>query len=156
MLNSKRKLVECNKNSTLIKHRGYKRVFWLIIAKSRIYLHYSHCSKLFRELRKESEFRQRCCPNSTKVWERKREKILNFGNGITEIPADQETNCGNAIAEIGEKKICGNCGNAIAENGRKKKNSGCWNHMWGIKKKSVTSTIFLQYFHNKSQVISYY
>ena len=31
----------------------------------------------------------------------------------------KETNCGNAIAEIGEeKKICGNCGNAIAENGR--------------------------------------
>ena len=104
MLNSKRKLVECNKNSTLIKHRGYKRVFWLIIAKSRIYLHYSHCSKLFRELRKESEFRQRCCRNSTKVWERKREKILNFGNGIIEIPADQETNCGNAIAENGRKK----------------------------------------------------
>ena len=28
--------------------------------------------------------------------------------------------CGNAIAEIGGKKICGNGGNAIAENGRKK------------------------------------
>ena len=26
----------------------------------------------------------------------------------------------------------------------------------GIKKKSATSTIFLQHFHNKSQVISYY
>ena len=36
-------------------------------------------------------------------------------------PADRETNCGNAIAEIGEKKNCGNCGNAIAKNGRKKK-----------------------------------
>ena len=105
MLNSKRKLVECNKNSTLIKHRGYKRVFWLIIAKSRIYLHYSHCLKLFRELRKESEFRQRCCRNSTKVWERKREKILNFGNGIIEIPADREINCGNTIAEIGKKNF---------------------------------------------------
>ena len=31
-------------------------VFWLNIAKFGIYLHYSHCSKLFRELRKESEF----------------------------------------------------------------------------------------------------
>ena len=30
-----------------------------------------------------------------------------------------ETNCGNAIAEIGEKK---NCDNVIAENGRKKIN----------------------------------
>ena len=156
MLNSKRKLVECNKNSTLIKHRSYKRVFWLIIAKSRIYLHYSHCLKLFRELRKESEFRQRCCRNSTKVWERKREKILNFGNGIIEIPADRETNCGNAIAEIGKKKICGNCGNAIAENGRKKKIVVAEITCEELKKKSVMSTIFLQYFHNKSQVINYY
>ena len=44
------------------------------------------------------------------------EKILNFGNVITEIPTAQtsypsvccvlkkETNCGNAIAEIGEEK----------------------------------------------------
>ena len=68
-------------------------VFWLNIAKFGIYLHYSHCSKLFRELRKESEFWQRCYWNSTKVWERKRksrrDKILNFSNGITEIPAAQ-------------------------------------------------------------------
>ena len=31
-----------------------------------------------------------------------------------------QTNCGNAIAEIG-KKNCNNCGNDIAENGGKKK-----------------------------------
>ena len=79
------------------------------------------------------------------------EKKVNFGNNVAEIqqkyererekawerkfwilamaspkfllpkPADRETNCGNAIAEIGEKKNCGNCGNAIAKNGRKKK-----------------------------------
>ena len=118
------------------------RVFWLNIAKSGVYLRYRHCFKLFRELRKESEFQQRYCRNSTKVWERKRtsgrEKILNFGNHITKIPAVQtcwpsgcevlkvwstqrETNCGNAIAEIGGEKICGNYGIAIAENGRKKK-----------------------------------
>ena len=52
------------------------------------------------------------------------EKILNFGNHITEIPITQtcwsKTNCGNAIAEIGKKRICGNCGNAISKNGRKK------------------------------------
>ena len=28
--------------------------------------------------------------------------------------------------------------------------------IWGGIKKNVTSTIFLQFFHNKSQVISYY
>ena len=32
-----------------------------------------------------------------------------------------QTNCGNAIAEIGKKKFCNNCGNGIAENGGKKK-----------------------------------
>ena len=32
-----------------------------------------------------------------------------------------QTNCGNTIAEIGEKKNCNNCGNGIAENGEKKK-----------------------------------
>ena len=99
--------------------------FWLNIAKFGIYLRYRHCSKLFRELRKKSEFRQRCCRNSTKVWERnrksEREKILNFGNHITEILAVQtcwlKTNCGNVIVEIGGKNFCGN---AIAKNGRKK------------------------------------
>ena len=101
-------------------------VFLINIAKFGVYLHYRNCSKLFRELRKESKFRQRCCRNSTKVWERKRksgrEKILNFGNHITEIPVAQtcwlKTNCGNTIAEIRKKKFCGN---AIAENGKKKK-----------------------------------
>ena len=52
------------------------------------------------------------------VRERKsgREKILNFGNHITEIPADRnqlwQCHCRNR-----GKKICGN---VIAENGRKK------------------------------------
>ena len=64
-------------------------VFWLNIIKYGIYLHYKCCFKLFRKVRKDSEFRQRCCRNSTKVRERKkkseREKILNFDNHITEI-----------------------------------------------------------------------
>ena len=51
--------------------------------------------------------------------------------------------------------ICGNCGNAIAENGREKKIVVA--EIWGgVKKKCSTSTIFLQHFHNKLQVISYY
>ena len=51
-----------------------------------------------------------------------------------------------------EKKICfGNCGNAIAENGKKNYEICEW-----VKKKVVTYTIFLQYFHNKSHVINYY
>ena len=70
-------------------------------------------------------------------------KRVNFGNGVAEIQQKYErekkwerekwgilvitllkfllteTNCGNAIAEIEEKKNCGNYGNAITENWRK-------------------------------------
>ena len=63
--------------------------------------------------------------------------------------------CGNAIAEIGGKKIffwqlwqfhCRKW------EGKKKVVSEIWR---GIKK-NATSTIFLQHFHNKLQVIRYY
>ena len=50
-----------------------------------------------------------------------------------------------------KKKICGN---AIGANGRGEKIVVA--KIWGGIKKNITSTIFLQYFHNKSQVISYY
>ena len=82
-------------------------------------------------------------------------------------------NCGNAIAEnekkkknvlaivamslpkMEKKKFCfGNCGNGIAKNGGKKKR--CYEICERVKKKVVTSTIFLQHFHNKSHMISYY
>ena len=52
------------------------------------------------------------------------------------------------------KFFFGNCGNGIAENGKKKKKSGF--EISGRVKKSIMSTIFLQHFHNKSHVISYY
>ena len=145
---------------------------WILLNSKLICVTY--CSNLFRNLRKESEFRQYHCRNSTKVGERKRksgrEKFLIFGNTITEIPfantccpsGCSKCECAQKENQMGQwycrnrKKKNGNCGNAIAENGRKK-NSGWRNHMWGIKKKkSVMSTIFLQHFHNKSQVISYY
>ena len=77
-----------------------------------------------------------------------------------------------ALSKLGEKKILWdpNCGNAIAEIGRKKKivlaivaivlpkmeKKKMLRNLWKSKKKVVTSTIFLQHFHNKSQVISYY
>ena len=142
--------------------RGEPKVIWLNIAKFEIYLRYRYCSNLFRGMRKESEFRQHRYRNLTKVWERKwksgREReCMNFGNVITEIPAarlacpsvcvvcskwdvlKKKTNCGNTIAEIGEEKKI-----VVTE-------------IWrGIKKISATSIIFLQHFHNKSHVISYY
>ena len=62
--------------------------------------------------------------------------------------------CTQGKPNDGEKKI-GNCGNAIAEIGKEKKIVVA--KIWGgIKKISVTPTIFLQHFHNKSHVISYY
>ena len=90
-----------------------------------------------------------------KVWERRRkrwrEKMLNFGNGDTKFTMPNsvvrvwevcveclkwkekkniwQTNCGNAIAEIGKKKICNNYSNGIAENWGKKKKSG--SEIWG-------------------------
>ena len=61
----------------------------------------------------------------------------------------KETNCGTAIAEIGEeKKICSNCGNAIAENGREKKIVVA--EIWGgIKKKKYYVHIIFTTFSKK-------
>ena len=114
-------------------------------------------------MRKDSEFRQHRCQNSTKVGERKRksgrEKFLIFGNTITKIPSAQTCyrvgarSVSARIAELGDFFFFfGNCGNAIVENGRKKivvAKITCEE----LKKKKV---LRLQYFHNKSQVISYY
>ena len=55
-----------------------------------------------------------------------------------------------------EKKICVDCGNVIAKNERKKKIVVAEITCEKLKKKSVMSTIFLQHFHKKLQMISYY
>ena len=56
-----------------------------------------------------------------------------------------------------KKKKKENCGNGIAENVRKrKKKTKSGYKIFERVKKSVMSTIFLQHFHNKSHVISYY
>ena len=80
------------------------------------------------------------------------------------------------LPKLGEKKICENLIVAmpLPKQGNKKKKQQLWQwhcrkweeknnnkimvaEIWGgIKKKNATSTIFLQHFHNKSQVISYY
>ena len=101
-------------------------------------------------------------PKFQQKYEREREKVGERKFGISTMALPKfllpkkltETNCGNGIAEIGRKKICGNCGNAIAENGRgKKKKSGCRN-LGGIK--IIKKVLHTQYFHNKSYVISCY
>ena len=63
-----------------------------------------------------------------------------------------EWNCGNGIAEIGGKKILWQlwqC-HCLKWEGEKKVVAEIWG---GIKKKKKC---YSQYFHNKSQVISYY
>ena len=74
-----------------LRERERERVFWLNIAKFEVNLCYKYCSNLFMNLRKESEFQQYHCRNSTKVGERKRkrgrEKFFIFGNTMTEIPS---------------------------------------------------------------------
>ena len=91
------------------------------------------------------EIQQKYEREREKVWER---KFWIFGNGIIEIPVDQETNCSNAITEIGEKNLW---------------QCHCWK--WEEKKIVIAeitceelkkNVLRLQYFHNKSQVISYY
>ena len=116
--------------------------FWSNITKFGVYLCYRHCFKLFKKLRKKSEFQQQCCRNSTKVWEKKkksgRDKILNFGN----LPATQ----------ICWLKI--NRGNAITENGRKKKIMVT--EIWGgiKKKKCYVHNIFTRFL--QQIMISFY
>ena len=95
--------------------------------------------KLIGKLRKEKEFRQQCCRNSTKIGEKKRKRwrekeeefqqhcYRNSSAQICTRPVScvlKKSNCGNAIAEIGKKRknIFGNCGNSIAKNGKKKLN----------------------------------
>ena len=104
---------------------------------------YRYCLKLIGELRKEKEFRQQYCRNSTKIGERKRKRWREkeeefrqhcYQNSFAQIPAPlvscvlKKSNYGNAIAEIGKKRnfFFGNCGNDIVENGKKKN----WMELW--------------------------
>ena len=114
----------------LVNHRNSwewdLRVFWVNIAKSEVNLRYSYCSKLFGILRREIEFRYYRCRNSTKSMREKKKKVerenVEFRQRWYRISSAQfccpcvecpkwkgknkknkiwQTNCGNAIAEIG-------------------------------------------------------
>ena len=89
---------------------------------------------LIGKLRREKEFRQQCCRNSTKNEEREKEKggerkQRNFDNTVTEIPLPKmlpvqlkkKAIAATPLPKKEKKNFCfGNCGNAIAENGKKK------------------------------------
>ena len=61
------------------------------------------------------------------------------------LPKQGKKNCDKLIVAMPlpkqEKKNCNNCGNGIAENGEKKSGSEIWG---GVKKKNITFTIFSQ------------
>ena len=129
--------------------------------------------ELIGELRKEKEFRQQCCQNSTKIGERKRKRWREkeeefrqhcYRNSFAQIPARpvsyvlKKSNCGNVIAEIGKKKYIFLVIVAIALPKMGKKLNGimaislpkmggkkkiCYQNLGRNFKKSVTFTIFL-------------
>ena len=110
-----------------------------------------------------------------KLGEKKNLWDPNCGNAIAEIGRKKNCfgNCDNGIAENDKKqnlfrqlwkchcrkwkkkkKILLAIGAmALLKMGKKK---GMLRILWKSKKKVVTSTIFLQHFHNKSHMISYY
>ena len=110
-------------------------IFWVNIVISKLNLLYRYCLKLIGELRKEKEFRQQCCRNSTKIRsEKDREKEEEFRqhcyrNSSAQIPAraKKKNNCGNAIAEIGKKKNLVIVAMELPKMKKKKKN---WMELW--------------------------
>ena len=110
--------------------------------------------KLIGELRKEKEFRQQCCRNSTKIRREKEEEFRQhcYQNSSAQIPARPVQRkkqlrqkkilviVAMALPKMG-KKVKWNYSNVIAENGRKKKI--CCQNLGRNFKKSVTFTIFL-------------
>ena len=139
------------------------RVFWVNIAISKLNLLYRYCLKLIGELRKEKEFRQQCCRNSTKIRREKDKKVEREKRGIstTLLPKFLCPNSAHPVQRKKQlqqkkilvivamalpkmrKKIEWNYGNVIAENGRKKKKfvAEIWEE---ILKKMLRS----QYFYN--------
>ena len=87
-------------------------------------------------MRREKEFRQQCCRNSTKMRREKAEEFRQhcYRNSSAQNAARSVKKKAIAATPLPkkEKKNCfGSCGNAIAENGKKK----LWN-LWMSKKKS--------------------
>ena len=79
---------------------------------------------LIGKLRREKEFRQQCCRNSTKMRREKTEEFRQhcYRNSSAQNAARSVKKKAIAATPLPkkEKKICfGNCGNAIAENGKK-------------------------------------
>ena len=131
------------------------RVFWLKIAKNVVYWCYRYYSKLFGKMRRETEFRQRCCRNSKKKYNElgERENWISVMRLSKFLSCRYRQACSCLKCRLGGAlEMETNCGNGIAENGRKKElwQLSCWK--WRKRKKCYVHNIF----HNKLQVISCY
>ena len=128
-----------------------KWVFWVNITKSEVNLRYRNCSNLFGILRREIEFWNYHCRNSTKSMREKKKKVerenvefrqrgywISYAQfccpGVSAWSARSEkkkknwqTTCGNAIAEIGKKKIVTIVVMVLPKMGEKK----CGSEIWG-------------------------
>ena len=62
------------KNSFFSLYAVLFGVFWVNIVKSELYLRYKNCSKLFKIMKKENEFRYHHCRNSTKSMREKEKR----------------------------------------------------------------------------------
>ena len=105
------------------KNQLKKRVFGLKIAKNGVYWCYRYYSKLFGKMRREAEFRQRCCRNCKKKYNMSGERenwisVMRLSKFLSYLyyqacpcpkcvlggALEMETNCGNGIPKMGEKK----------------------------------------------------
>ena len=100
------------------------QVFLLNIAKNEVYWCYKYCSKLFGEIRKEIEFRQRCCRNCKKKYGVLGERenwisVMRLPKFLSCPSSAREWIVATKLSKMGGKKKR-NCGNKVAENEEKK------------------------------------
>ena len=124
--------------------------------KNKIYCYYKYCSKLFGKMRRETEFRRRCCWNCKKKYNVSGERenwilvmgLLKFLSCLYyQACSWSAQNAGEclkwkaivamALLKMGEKKKKKNCGNKVAKNEGKK-------------------MLHSQHFYNKLEVVSCY
>ena len=128
-------------------------VFWLNITENHVYLWYGYCSKLFGNLRKESEFWQRCCQNSNKsmrekkwvMWWEEGEKIWISVISLPKcllpytLPARWSAQSAKWNARKGNQlwqPSCQNCRGVRREKNRRKKKKELWQpSCWKLREK---------------------
>ena len=100
-------------------------VFWVNIAKFELNLRYIYYLNLIGKLRKEKEFRQQCCWNSTKIGERKRKSWREKEEEFRQCC--YRNSCAQILA-----RSCVLCARVWSAKKKKKKKSNLW--QWQCRK----------------------